>query len=294
MKYFVLASLLIVIVAYVRLNPSLQEEQSVLGLQAPAVDEVEKLVFDQSNFYQSVQAITGAPKNDKIKGGIVPHHTLAGQLIADLLSRIDSGRIKTIILLSPNHWNAGDSDIISSQSQWDTPVGVVRVNTTILDSLVSKNVVSIQTDIMKGEHGIVELLPYIKHYLPSTSLVPLVIKNGLTMQQIDHYSDVLAEIVDDPTVVIIGAFDFSHYQYPNISAQKDEETKSAILNHDYDSIQNFGNDHTDASSALALLMKVMESVDTGAPEIINNTNSANILGVYSAETTSYFEIIYTK
>lgn len=294
MKYFVLASLLIVIVAYVRLNPSLQEEQSVLGSQSPAVNAVEKLAFDQSNFYQSIQAITGTSKNEGIKGGVVPHHTLAGQLIADLLSRIDSDRIKTIILLSPNHWNVGNSDIISSQSQWDTPVGLMRVNNTILDSLVLKNVVSIQPDVVRGEHGVVELLPYIEYYLPSSSLVPLVIKNGLTMQQIDRYADVLAEIVDDPAVVIIGAFDFSHYQYPNISVQKDEETKNAILSHDYDSIHNFGNDHTDASSALTLFIKIMESVGAGAPEIINNTNSANILGVYSVETTSYFEIIYTK
>lgn len=292
--HFVLITLLILVVSYVRFNSSIPDEQSVLGIQVPEDATVENVEYDLSNFYQAVQGVTNTQTDSTLKGGIVPHHTLAGGLIADLFSRINVNKIRTVILLSPNHWHAGGPAIVSSLSQWKTPMDDVKVNAALLESLVSKDVVTLEPDTVRGEHGIVELLPYIKYFLPSVSVVPLVVQNGLSLQQIDQYAMALAEIAKDPSVAVIGAFDFSHYQYPDVSSQKDEETEHAILNSDYEEILGFGNEHTDASSALALLLRVMETVDANAPGIIAHTNSANILGIYSSETTSYFEILFTK
>jgi len=293
-KHFVLITLLILVVSYVRFNASIPDEQSVLGVQVPEDTTIEEVTYDQLNFYQAVQGVTNTQTDSTLKGGIVPHHTLAGGLIADLFSRIETNKIRTVILLSPNHWRVSGTGIVSSSSQWETPVGSVKINAAILESLLSQNVVTLEPDTVRGEHGVVELLPYMKYFLPAASVVPLVVQNGLSLQQIDQYAMALAEIAKDPTVVVIGAFDFSHYQYPDVSSQKDEETERAILNTDYEKILRFSNEHTDAPSALVLLMRVMEAAGASSPEIIAHTNSANILGIYSSETTSYFEILFTK
>ncbi len=293
MKFYLLFAAFIGTVIFVHVQENPHREDAVLGAGSSLQEIIHIPTLDQGSFYQAVNETQNTTSECCIKGGIVPHHTIAGRLIADFFGRIASEKIHTIILLAPNHFTAGSTDIISSDSIFETSRGNIKTNQAVLAPFVSQEFVTLDTKIIQNEHGITAILPYIAHYLPSASVVPLVIKNGLDVTQIEETAAVLTQYAKDSDVLVVGAFDFSHYQYPHKTEMYDEQTIQFINNFDYETIIKLGNEYTDSPSALAIFIKTMQNVSTKNPRIQNHTNSSQILGLYSNETTSHLEVLYT-
>lgn len=293
MKFYLLFAAFIGTVIFVHVQENPKREDSVLGAGNSVPEIIPIPTLDHGSFYQAVNETQNSTTECCIKGGIVPHHTIAGHLIADFFGRVASEKIHTVILLSPNHFAAGSSDIISSYSIFETSRGKIRTNQAILEPLVSQGLVTLDTKIIQNEHGITAILPYIAHYLPSASVVPLVIKNGLDVTQIERVAVALTQYAQDSGVLVVGAFDFSHYQYPHETEMYDKQTIQYINNFDYETVTKLGNEYTDSPSPLAILIKTMQNVRTKNPLIQNHSNSSQILGLYSNETTSHLEVLYT-
>ena len=80
-----------------------------------------KPFFDDA--YKNIPEKSGM--SDKIKGVLVNHHLLAPNLIAETMNTIATTSQITVVLISPNHFSAGQGQIISSLYKWDTPYGVL-------------------------------------------------------------------------------------------------------------------------------------------------------------------------
>jgi len=250
--------------------------------------------YDKKLFEQAVSEKRNCNENTdgKIKGAVVPHHILASSLIADLFFRLSAQEIKEIILVGPNHYEIGETKIISSYANWQTPYGVIGANREFVSALEKKGLLSINDQILTNEHSISAILPFIKYYLPDVKITPLIISRRLLFDDFDKLSKDLTAKISQTGVVMIASVDFSHYLNVDITEAKDKETILAIKDKDYSKLFSFSPDNLDSPASLNLVMLNMGKVGTTRMEILNHTNSSEIIGSQQSSNTSYFELAF--
>lgn len=232
----------------------------------------------------------------KVFGGIVPHHLLAAPLIAGFFEGIQNQDIRTVILLSPNHYDLGPYDITTSKGVWTTIFGNLRTDISKISQLEQDRVAFVSEDLFDTEHGIYGITPFIKKTFPKAKMVPLAIKGvKTTKQEGDNLVRSLNKITDDQTIIIVSA-DFSHYLPSNLADKYDRETIPAITSFDTDKV--FSLDHTknvDSPESVYILLKLMQLKQATKFNLLENTNSAKLTEQPEIQsTTSYLTMYFTR
>lgn len=241
-----------------------------------------KPFFDDA--YKNIPEKSGVP--DKIKGILVNHHLLAPNLIAETINTIATTSQITVVLISPNHFSAGQGQIISSLYQWDTPYGVLNSDCGNISKLEKQGVLNIDEYPFKKEHGISGIVPFIKKSLPNAKIIPIIIKETLSENDLNKFVDSLYATLGN-NVLIIGSFDFSHYLPDNVAQFHDKKSISVIKNFDYAGLKTT---ETDSVPGLETIMRYMEKEGALNFNLIANTNSSQILHDPTIEeTTSYVD-----
>jgi hypothetical protein len=232
-------------------------------------------------------------ETEKTKGGIVPHHMLASDLMAEFYSKLDP-KTETVILVGPNHDELGASDILTTASNFESLDGIVKNNQKITLNLAQKNLAQINDQVFLKEHSILIHIPYIKHYLPQAKIVPLIFKQKTPLLKIENLKEKLTPYLEQENTLLIASVDFSHYLAPKISNQKDQESIAAIQQKNYRQIQTFHHDHLDSPASIILILKTLEEIGYPQPKILQNTDSATLLQDPQAENTSYFTVLFVE
>lgn len=227
----------------------------------------------------------------RIAGGIIPHHLLASQIIADFFQRLFSQKPEVIILFGPNHYEKGDFKVLSSLYAWKTSFGTVKPNTEIANALIKKGLIRVDEEVLVNEHAITGILPFIAHYLPETTVVPMVFSGNTTQEEVEKLVEELVKIVNENTLVL-ASVDFSHYLKAEDARQNDIKTIKIIRNFDYLKLFGLGNDYLDSPPAMALLLKTMSKMGKTNQELLYHTNSAELANDPFVETTSYVSMIF--
>src|SRR3990170_1292034 len=242
--------------------------------------------FDERLFYKSLAKInTGAKPDKEIKGGIVPHHLLATEMISEFYAKFKNQKIETVIILGPNHKEVGDFPVLSGLSDWDTPFGKIETEKITVNELVDKNLAKIDDAALDGEHSVALHPHFIKHFLPKAKIVPIIISGKMKIEDAEKLSAALAKYARKKGTVIIASVDFSHYLPENIAAEKDKESFEAIKNFDFEKIYNFTNDNLDSPQSIIILLSALKQAGANNPNLIKNLNSEQIFKSGSRQTT---------
>jgi MEMO1 family protein len=250
--------------------------------------KVHPLLFsDQEAF---TKAITGAHAFTTIplKGGIIPHHLVASDNIANFFRTLNSLNIKTIVLIGPNHYEKGDFDALTSNIGWDSPYGVVESDTQVIDELVIKNLAHIDDDTIEHDHSVASFTPFFRHFIPGTKIVPIILKRGFSVADAEILSDYLSQLPSD--TFFIASVDFSHYLPKDIAYEKDIITEELLTKKNYSGLYQLNNDFIDSPSSIILLLKTMEKIKANNMEIFAHTNSANYPNSDQKNTTSHYVV----
>ncbi len=246
--------------------------------------------YDQERFAASIVMPKSDPVSDNIRGGVIPHHLVAGYMIADFFNMLSGQDVERIILLGPNHYLRGPR-IATSRYSWETAFGRLQADREIVDELIRDGIAKADEEIMPDEHSIAGLIPYIKYYLPDTRLVPLVLYWDITPREAANMGKLLEEYAGEKSVVV-ASVDFSHYLTMEEAEEKDRETLEAILEADYERIFRMGNDHLDSPGSIGILLQTMKNLGADNLTVLHHSNSGLVLGRETEETTSYFTLIY--
>lgn len=65
--------------------------------------------------------------------------------------------------------------MLTSLFSWETPFGQIFPDGLIIKGLLAENLVEIDKEVLKNEHAVGALLPFLKFYLPEITVVPLII-----------------------------------------------------------------------------------------------------------------------
>lgn len=230
----------------------------------------------------------------EISAGVVPHHLLARELIENFFNYLSSKvKPEVIILLSPDHFQAGkilESDFITVSPLAEDFHGL-KIDQKLISNISFENEFVFENSAIKKEHGILNLLPFIKNHFPDSKIVPILISQTTSKEKVDRLLESLNFHCPDKTLVL-ASVDFSHYLPKSAAEFHDTKSKRVLINFEKENFQNLD---ADSWQALYLARGFANLRKKESPTVIGYKNSADFLEKENTrETTSYFSVVFEK
>ena len=231
----------------------------------------------KTNFFNSA---TGQPDYSSVSAIILPHHDLASAERESTLRQL-VGQVspKTIILISPNHFDTGGYNLETTDRVWRLTNSYFEPDKTKINQL---NLPLVDTAFNR-EHGITNLLEPVKAVFGDAKIIPIIIKPGTTAGQIDELVDQLNNICQK-NCLLVSSVDFSHYQPASVASIHDLLSVKALSNLD---IHLIWQTEVDSNPALYMTLKWANLYGTTNFHLAANTNSGLLTHSPDAESTSY-------
>lgn len=250
------------------------------------------------DFWQKQTQINNAP-TQKIDlsacAGVVPHHLLAESIIKDFFDYFSAhAQPETIILLSPDHFNAGNvvgNSFITVWPEEQEKFKEIEIDNTLIKNISAENKVVFNNASVNLDHGITNLTPFVKKYFPESKLVPFLIPANVSLQETENFAKTLNTLATEKSIVI-ASVDFSHYLPLNAAQFHDTKSIRTLINFEKD---NFENIEADSWQSLFIARTFADLRNKNYPQIIAHLNSADFSkNPDIQETTSYFSVIFEK
>jgi len=249
--------------------------------------------YNNKEIYENIFA--GLPKNSETvetKAGIISHHFLAKNLIAEFYNKISNDKISTIFLISPDHYNhffSSKTLAYTSELSWNTPYGELSANKEVIDSLkqTGQGSVAIDNSMLGLEHGIYVEIPFIKKFFPNATIVPLVVDSTASYDNFTTLGNQLNKLSDKNSILIVSS-DFSHNSTIKNAFNQDSKSIDALKNLNTDNLSNITND---CKQCLAVLSGFLGD-NKYRFNLIDNKNSFDISAEDKNSVTSYVSGYY--
>ena len=246
---------------------------------------------DTSLFVNALRQVYAAPLPARVSGITVPHHLLATDVIANTFARASNGSYDTIVLLSPDHFSLGVTDISVSESGFSTALGDIVPDTTIARAMEQLSFVSPEHFFYR-EHGLQAETPFIRYYFPHARIVAFTFKETTPKTELDAFIQALEPLLTGRTLVVQST-DFSHYLTKAAASGKDDQTMRVINADDADKVFSLNQPaNLDSIAAQYVQMRVQQDVFHARPLIVEHGNSQDYTNEPVAQTTSYIAQAY--
>ncbi len=154
-------------------------------------------------------------------GVISPHagYMYSGNVMGDLFSRINAP--DTAIILAPSHTGMGAPYSVWPGGAWITPLGESKVETGLVDKLVSAcSLLEKDCDAHLQEHSAEVILPFLQYINPGIKIVVIVICSR-SLRDLKEIGKAVSGVVKEhcPKALVVASSDMTH-QEPAESAEK--------------------------------------------------------------------------
>jgi len=160
---------------------------------------------------------------------ISPHagYVYSGQVAASGYKELKGMDIKNVVLIGPSHHLAFRGASVYTKGVFKTPLGTVRINGKIAESLLSEDAgVRFYPEAYQKEHSLEVQLPFLQNILKDFTIVPILIGSP-TRKTFEHLVSELAEILDEKTL-LIASTDLSHFHEYSTAKKMDSKVIEAI------------------------------------------------------------------
>ena len=219
---------------------------------------------------------------------VVPHHDIVrerrSQLFKELGQRyISSQSPETFVLVSPNHFERGRAHIQTTRRVWHTDQGDITPAQAVIDLLEKNNIATEETESFTREHGITLILGNIEHTFPQATLVPIILKQQTTQNEVEQLAETLHAACQ--SCLVVASVDFSHYQPALLSNLHDRLSLRALQNKDIPLLLKHA--EADSPATLAFLARWATLRNTDRFVSFDHTNSGTITNHPDEESTSH-------
>ena len=247
------------------------------------------LFFDERSFAAAAAATAATPVEPMpdARGVLLPHDWVGGAFITTPLRDLAASRkVTRVILVGPNHTNAGGAAVLTSDLPWETPFGRAEADQGAVTALAAGGLVRLEPEVLTYEHSVAGIIPAVRRYLPDAKVVPLILRGGLSAEDIERLATALTPLMDDGTV-LVAAVDFSHGLPASAARQRDSETLALLRASDWAPLLRWGNEHLDSPASVAVLVETVGCLGATRFELRGNSNSGKVSGAVAAPVTSY-------
>ncbi|MHB8566634.1 MAG: AmmeMemoRadiSam system protein B [Nitrososphaerales archaeon] len=173
--------------------------------------------------------------------GIVYSGAVAAHAYLKASSKISKMQERDLlaIIIGPNHYGIGSGVALSDSRAWETPLGLVRVNTEFSKKIShSSGIIDIDEMSHSREHSIEVQLPFLQTIIgisgKSLEIVPIcmMLQNRETAEQVSTAILSTMKKHNQRDMLILGSSDLTHYEPHDQASSKDRNLLEAIRNLD--------------------------------------------------------------
>ncbi len=154
-----------------------------------------------------------APPRGVITGIVAPHAGLAysGPVAGHAYAAARAADADAAVLIGPSHYAAFSGAVVPASSAFETPLGPVPVETTLVAMLTDQQtVVQVDEAVHAREHSLELQLPFLARVLPGLPIVPILMGRQ-DARSVETLSRVVTDVLGDRRVLVIASSDLSHY-----------------------------------------------------------------------------------
>lgn len=244
----------------------------------------------------NIESQSSTPKQKtEVLGAIVPHHAPLTSLIDGTLKKVSEQKpnVTRVILIGPNHPDAGLGPALTRLTPWNLPIGTVQTDTELTTEFIDEGLVLVDEKTLPLEHSMFTVLPVIHQYFPNAKVVTIILSSKHDKNRSKRLGEKIGSLLDEHTL-LVASIDFSHYLSSDVAPLKDEETLDLIQKRDYDAIERIPTDHFDSGPSVMTFLHAVDFKGPSEGELVYHTNSGLFAGEPIRSSTSYMTFIFRR
>jgi poly-gamma-glutamate synthesis protein (capsule biosynthesis protein) len=223
----------------------------------------------------------------EIVGFVIPHHDLVSSTRAAFLKEVAAKiQPKTIILISPDHFDHASAPLVSTDRVWNTIAGEVMPNTDVIRAIN----IPLEDDVFDVEHGITSVLAPLKVAFPNSTIVPILANRQATYREITDLMNTLNTECD--ACIVVASVDFSHTNQTMVAELHDRLVIRGLTTRDGPLI--YQKAEVDSPESLLALITWARLHDAKRFSLFAHTNSGDLSGTEVGEITSHLFGTYER
>ncbi len=131
----------------------------------------------------------------------------------------------TFVVLSPNHSGLGAA-VATSSEDWETPLGVCRLDDSLMGELVDAGAAEVSEEAHLQEHSVEVQLPFLQFIFGKFKFVPVTFLDQ-SLSTALRVAEALAKT--KKKISIVASSDFTHYEPAAEAKEKDEKAIARLL-----------------------------------------------------------------
>ncbi len=183
--------------------------------------------FFDAAYDRSRRGVMLTPSNDTPTSALVAHHLLVADKIAGVFDVIANEDIRTVVIVSPNHFSRGIASEQVSEGSWQTPYGVVYADVDAVEQLLAAApLLHHDETAYTDEHGIYGLTPFVARSFPRARIVPIILREDVSADDAWALGETIAHEL--PNAVLVASVDMTHYHDADYTAANDAKVIDVI------------------------------------------------------------------
>lgn len=173
----------------------------------------------------------------EIKGIIAPHagYLYSGPVAAHSYFRVaEDGLPETFLILCPNHTGMGSGVSTMSEGQWETPLGMVDIDSEFTAELMhNAPIIDSEPSAHIQEHSCEVQIPFLQYIAKKWDKEFKIVPICLWMQDLETTTEIGSAIAKTQEklgrdLVVVASTDFTHYKPQDIAYNTDRQVLEAI------------------------------------------------------------------
>jgi AmmeMemoRadiSam system protein B len=218
---------------------------------------------------------------------VAPHAGLvySGPVAAHAYALLRHRRYDVAVIVGPSHFVGFGGVAIGRRGGFDTPFGVAEIDDDCAQALMQATpIVREHPAAHAREHSVEMQLPFVKHLLPQTKIVPLVM-GYQTSETASALGDALGDVLRGRRALVIASSDLSHYRPASVAMALDAVVTECVARFDADGLQRALDarpDHACGGGPMVATLRAAKHLGARDAVVLEYADSGDVSGDKSA------------
>jgi len=170
--------------------------------------------------------------SQKVFGIICPHagYVYSGPTACHSYKSISSQNPELAIVIGPNHFGVGKDAATMVDAQWETPLGMVQVDSESAKEIAEKSkFIEIDEYSHSQDHSLEVQIPMLQSILSNEFQILPIILRAQDIETARDVGNAVYEIAKKKNAIIVASSDFTHYEENSFAHLQDKALIEPIL-----------------------------------------------------------------
>ena len=223
-------------------------------------------------------------EDERIFGIISPHagYVYSGPTACHSYKAISSKNPELVIILGPNHFGVGKDVATMVDTQWETPLGLVDVDSEAAREISRiSEYIEIDEFSHSRDHSLEVQIPMLQSILSQKFKILPIILLDQSLEMAKDVGNAVAQIAKSRNTIIIASSDFTHYEENSFAHSQDKALIEPILEMDVEKFYNVLMEKRITAcgyGAMASVMIACKNLGAVKGELLSYATSGDVMG----------------